>query len=62
MASIGGHAGTTIAAHGGGYLGLSGCVGRPPVLHRGVRGPYGHPVLPVRPWPSPNHPDRSHRH
>ncbi|MGO9778224.1 MAG: hypothetical protein ACLPKE_24765 [Streptosporangiaceae bacterium] len=24
--------------------------------------PYGHPVLPVWPWPSPDHPDRSHRH
>jgi hypothetical protein len=64
MASTGEcHAGTTTAAHGGGYLDL---IVAAPAAHLSCTGvceaPYGHLVLPVWPWPSPNHPDRSHRH
>ncbi len=69
MASIGGcHAGTTAAAHGGGYLGLivAAPAARLPCARlsctEACGAPYGHPVLPGWPWPSPDHPDRSHRH
>ncbi|MGD0935466.1 MAG: hypothetical protein ABR922_12955 [Streptosporangiaceae bacterium] len=64
MTSIGEcHAGTTTAAHGGGYLGL--IVAAPAAYlscTEACEAPHGHSVLPGWPWPSPNHPDRSHRH
>ena len=74
MASIGEcHAATTAAARGGGYLGLI-VAARAARLSCArlscarlscaavCEAPYGHPVLPVWPRPSTNHPDRSHRH